>query len=267
MNNAGSAGAAPRDESTGEWFWDQRARESLPRLSERHFWWSRRPVPRESVFSMWARSPVRLAATLLGIGFMSVFLKQMDLVFQIVLGAPLFEEFFKFGLALVVVAWIPRGPTFWAALFPLRMIVALGAGAGFGYLEHISTYAEEDTTIFLWRVAFHAVTTALSMATYSIFEKSGDARIRWFAVLPAAMVHYFNNAAAVVLGLLSTVVPIIYEKVEYFSYAIVVTLVYALLSIPVWGRHARTYAEGQVGRWWGLPLTVLSAREMPPKLD
>ncbi len=163
-----------------------------------------------------ARHPFAYAGILFGLGFFTVFVDQAPFIIQVVLGAPIFEEFVKLGLALIlglVVAamfgglsgserWRHRG---WLLVM---LPIALAVGAGFGIMEHALSYSEEGEFGRIWRIGFHASSTGLSMATLYAVASWRDPRVRWFATLPAIIIHYANNASAVLLTVLSLAAPI-----------------------------------------------------------
>lgn len=152
-----------------------------------------------SAFETLPRDPRRHAAILAGIGLLGTIVLGADFLRQVVVGAPLFEELLKFGLALLLVTMMRVRSA------PLRVLVALLPGAGFGAFEHAFTYASEPLLVFADRVVFHAGSTALSMAVYHAIEPVPDARLLWFAPLPSMLVHWANNFLAVVLGVGSLV--------------------------------------------------------------
>lgn len=128
-------------------------------------------------------------------GFVGIFLRRLDPLLQLVAGAPIFEEFFKFGLALTVASILPlrsRVP---------RFVIALAWGAGFGVFEHWLTYPDEPVEALRFRVAFHAATPGLSMAAYDAVASLPDVRARWFSTLPATVFHAINNIGALIFGL------------------------------------------------------------------
>lgn len=140
------------------------------------------------------RNPMRLGRILAGVGFLGSLVFAAGFLHQVVIGAPVFEEMLKFGLALMLVAW-------WRIGAPApRLVLAMFPGAAFGVLEHYVTYADEPLSYFADRVLFHSGATALSMAAYSAIEPLWDARIRWASVVPAIIIHWANNFLAVVLG-------------------------------------------------------------------
>ncbi|MEA3143909.1 MAG: hypothetical protein QOG31_1233 [Thermoplasmata archaeon] len=177
-------------------FWGPAAVPRLPRWDGAGFY--PLPHPGAGVPLLWrnAASLSRFAAVLVGLGLFSVFVQQADLLTQLVFGAPVFEEFVKFGLALLAVAWLPR-PSGVAALpvLALRMLVAWAVGAGFGILEHALSYSSESVGLSVVRMVFHGTAAGLSMACLSVLENLPDVRSRWFATVPASFFHYLVNAS------------------------------------------------------------------------
>ncbi len=171
---------------------------------------------REHPLPRLARHPFSYAGVLFGLGFFTVFVDQAPFLLQVVLGAPIFEEMVKFGLALLLA--LPLVAVFGGFAAPgrwrhrawllLTLPVALAVGVGFGILEHVTSYPDEDGASRLWRISFHAVSTGLSMVTFYAVVAWPDPRVRWFAPLPAVVVHYANNASAVVLTVADAVVPV-----------------------------------------------------------
>lgn len=163
------------------------------RLEGRRFW--RRDAPEEpDPLVDWARRPGIHAAAFVVAGGFGVFLEQANFLFQVVLGAPVFEELLKFGAALGLATLLSLGSR------PLRFGLALAVGAAFGGLEHAVTYPAEPAAALRFRLAFHAGTPALSMATYDALHPVHDPRVRWAATVPASVLHWVNNVAAVLLG-------------------------------------------------------------------
>lgn len=173
---------------------------------------------REHPLPRLARNPFTYAGLLFGMGFFTVFVEQAPFLLQVVLGAPIFEEFLKFGLALLLAlivlallgAFAGHGLGRWRhrAWLLLTLPVALTVGAGFGILEHAVSYSSEDDGSRWWRIAFHATSTGLSMATFYAVATWRDPRVRWFAPLPAVVLHYANNVSAVLLTFAGALVPV-----------------------------------------------------------
>lgn len=150
--------------------------------------------PARDPLKHYGRRPFKMAGIMAGAGFLAVFVNQAPFLFQLVLGAPIFEELLKFGIALLI-AYPLRFRL-------LRIPVALAVGAGFGWLEHTITYPGESQGSFYWRIAFHALSPGLAMAVYQGLEPMGDVRVRWAAPVMPIFIHYVNNALAIPLALL-----------------------------------------------------------------
>lgn len=191
-----------------------------------------------------AASPLRLAGVFAVLGFFAVFVDQASIELQIVIGAPVFEEFVKFGVALLLVGAIPRGRAF-ALLAVVRVTVAWAVGAGFGWFEHAVSYPDEPREILVGRVLFHSGSTALSMAAFCALEVASDVRLRWFATAPATLLHYANNVGAV--GLLAL------PDVGLWWAAGITALVYAgLVAVPATSPWWRPWAESWTRAHWAL---------------
>lgn len=218
------------------------------------------PAPDVKAKPDWMASPFRFAALILGLGSATVFFLQAFIVYQIVLGAPIFEEFFKFGLALLLVApatvragsgaaWLGRvalaallatvlglcAAGFWGVLghewnwliavgtaaggFAVAMLVAATAGLrrpgvvlawrlvvawmvglSFGLLEHWLSYSGEPQGELLLRLLFHAASPGLSMALFHVLEPGANTSLRWMSTSAASVLHYLNNAGALLIA-------------------------------------------------------------------
>ncbi|HWH08081.1 MAG TPA: hypothetical protein VNX21_02710 [Candidatus Thermoplasmatota archaeon] len=185
-----------------------------------------RPPPRPSFVKDVARSPVKLGGVLFVVGWMGI-LVQQGLFSQIVAGAPLFEEPAKVGAAIALSGLLS------VRLLLLRLPLAAGMGAAFGVFEHWLTYAGEDAGSYTLRVAFHALSTAASMAAFTALEADPDVRLRWAATLPATLLHAANNGMALVLALLSLALPALGEVATWWSAGVTAALGLALLAIVV----------------------------------
>ncbi|MGB1697696.1 MAG: hypothetical protein ACPHK8_04805 [Thermoplasmatota archaeon] len=183
----------------------------------------------------------RLAMFFFGFGFLTVFVNQMPIHLQIVLGAPIFEEMFKFGFALLLVFWVP-----WGAI---RIPLALAIGAGFGVLEHYVTYAAESDFGYFWRVAFHSLSTGTSMIFYQLMRN--EDRLTWpVAMAPSILIHYINNTGAVLFLILAPN----WSGVEWFSVANIAALgVLAVLGLSL-RRPARAAIWGLTRQLWAKAL-------------
>ncbi|HUR24490.1 MAG TPA: hypothetical protein VM327_00555 [Candidatus Thermoplasmatota archaeon] len=182
---------------TREPFWGARDGPRIPRWSVHRFFPGPPPAPGIPAAVRFATSPLLLGGVFAVLGSFAVFVQQASIELQIVIGAPVFEELVKVGLALLLVGAVPRGGRLFPLVALLRIGVAWSVGAGFGWLEHVVTYAGEPQEIFLGRVLFHGGSTALSMAAYCVLEGAADVRLRWFATAPATALHYANNVGAI----------------------------------------------------------------------
>lgn len=158
-----------------------------------------RPVD-EGVLRKWSATELRLATALFVAGLVAVFVYQMPLLAQIVVGAPLFEEAFKAGLALL--PWAAFGVrSLWA-----RVPTAAAIGAGFGAFEHTFTYPDEPMAILAGRIAFHALAACLSVVVLDAL-RGADGRLGFGCILPSVLLHAANNALAVLLSLVAFAAP------------------------------------------------------------
>jgi hypothetical protein len=177
-----------------------------------------------------SRTDLRLALAFLVVGFVAVFIRQMPFEAQVVIGAPLFEEMFKLGLALLPCAALGlRAPI-------ARLPFAFASGAGFGLLEHFLSYSDEPTVVLYGRVGFHAVATGLSMLVLHGLSSSGPRRLVLTCTLPSTFVHAANNTAAVELALLSFFAPAFAGEGVGLGVAalFLAVLLVAFTSWPVW---------------------------------
>lgn len=186
-----------------------------------------------------AGSDTKVGLVFLAVGFLGVFLQQMvglllavgdpilAILPQVVFGAPVFEEAFKFGLALALAGALR------ARHLALRIPLALLIGAGFGLFEHYSTYPEEDLQGFVWRVAFHAFSPSLSMVGYEVLAGDSHPATRWGATLAAAFVHYLNNFGAVLIAIGSAVARADDATAEAVGMTMSITLVLAIVVLHV----------------------------------
>lgn len=149
------------------------------------------PSAPEPVVRTWGR--FTHAWILFGVGFAGTLVMSASLFTQIVIGAPVFEELWKLGAALLLVHLFRVGSG------PARVLVALVPGAGFGVLEHYLTYSTEPATLFAFRVVFHSGTAALSAATWHVVADGSPPGVAWLSTAPATVVHWFNNFAAVLM--------------------------------------------------------------------
>lgn len=187
---------------------------------ERFYASAETPVARPSPLVTLPARPIAFGMLLFLVGWIGIAFQQ-GLFSQIVAGAPLFEEPAKVGGAIALAALLGFRSNL------LRLPLALAFGAGFGILEHYLSYSAEDPVGFAVRVAFHAISTATSMAAWTALEPSADARLRWATTLPATLLHYANNFVALVLGLPAVLLPAL-EPVA-MGWSIAVTLVLAFV--------------------------------------
>lgn len=161
------------------------------------FYGDERPSTAEEPFTVrFARNPLAFAGILFLVGWIGI-LAQRGFLRQLVVGAPVFEEFAKLGLALVVVTLLRVRPVW------LRLPFGWASGAAFGVMEHFLSYGAETPFLYAARVAFHATACGLSMAVFSLVESLSDSRARWISTVASTLLHWANNFGAVVLALLA----------------------------------------------------------------
>lgn len=193
-----------------------------------------RPPPPQSVLVALGQSPVKFGLVLFVLGWMGI-LVQRGFFSQIVAGAPLFEEPAKVGAILALVGLLRIRPML------LRVPLAALAGAGFGVFEHVVTYAEEDVAGYALRVAFHAISTATSMAAFSALEPDADVRLRWAATLPATLLHYANNFGALVFAFAALLVPAI--EVVAMAWSVTATVLLGVAMMLIVSRRLPIFAR------------------------
>lgn len=217
------------------------------RWSEMEFHQTVRPPPTVPFLWWSAAHQLRFGAFLLGIGFFAVFVEQAFFLYQLVIGAPVFEEMFKAGLALVLTAWlIPRSDGSRAVALVVRLVAAWGVGAGFAVLEHFVTYPGETDSGFVLRILFHAGSTGLSVATYTALEPLRDVRARWFSTALASLLHYANNAAAPILVALSFAIAEADALGAVWSLAVSLTLYATTVVVALRGPAIADFTERRV---------------------
>lgn len=201
----------------------------------------RAPPPPDRTFARWAARPLLHGVILTFVGFVGTLVLASPILWQIVIGAPVFEELWKFGIALVLVA------LFRVDSGPARVLVALTPGIGFGIFEHFLTYPDEPVSILLNRVVFHSGSTAMSMAVYHAIAPVWDPRVRFVATIPATLIHWANNFAAVVLGLASVVA----EEPANVTAVVLTFSIAGLAHIGAWSILAgQRQVRGAVLRMW-----------------
>lgn len=145
------------------------------------------PPPAEASFVVRAASDARFfGGALFVLGWIGI-LFQRSFLRQLVVGAPVFEEFAKFGLALLVVSLLGLRSAY------ARVPFGWASGAAFGVMEHFLSYVEESTGDIILRVVFHGAACGLSMAAFSVLEALPDVRGRWASTLTSTVLHWANN--------------------------------------------------------------------------
>lgn len=167
-------------------------------------------------------TPLRFALVLFLVGWAGI-LFQAGFFQQVVVGAPVFEEMAKVGLALLPVVLL-RIRGMW-----LRVPFGLASGAGFGIMEHYTTYGDEPGWMFAGRVLFHATTAGLSMAFYDAFEDAGDPRARWATTAVPTLFHWANNFGAVVFGFGALALPLLDPVGTGWATLVTVSVTFLLL--------------------------------------
>lgn len=197
---------------------------------------ARRPAAETPLVVSAAQRPLAFGGLLFLLGWLGI-LAQRSALRQIVVGAPVFEEMAKFGLALALVALLGLRHIF------ARLPFAWVSGLGFGVLEHFLSYGDEPWYGLAVRAAFHAGTCGLSMAAFCVLEPILDVRARWGATLASSLLHWANNFAAIVVALVSLAAPSAEFVGELWS-TVVVILAYVATFLVVTHRarleHAAT---------------------------
>jgi hypothetical protein len=207
------------------------------------FYGDARPPAEPGLAVRWASRPVVFGVTLFLLGWLGI-LVQRSFLQQIVVGAPVFEELAKFGLALVVVTILR------AKHVVARLPYAWLSGMGFGVLEHFVTYGEEDWATLLTRVAFHTATAGLSMAAYSVVEPLREVRSRWLATLPSTLLHWSNNFGVVLAVVVSFVLPLSDQTILGWSLVLIGGAVGLTFAIVANESRARALAAFELRRFF-----------------
>ncbi|MHB8584668.1 MAG: hypothetical protein ACYDDF_02365 [Thermoplasmatota archaeon] len=155
------------------------------------------PPKRPDPLIRWAESPLRHGAVFFVVGLCGTLVLAASELTQVVAGAPIFEEIWKFGAALLLIGLLR------VRFGPLRIVLAWIPGVAFAVMEHYLTYPGEDPASFILRLVFHSGSVALSTATYHVLEPVHDVRLRWVSTIPSTFLHWLNNYSAVILSLLS----------------------------------------------------------------
>lgn len=212
----------------------------MNRIEERDFWNRKRPQRTRPALLEQSRTLTRMGVVLFLLGLFAVFVEQAPFLYQVILGAPIFEEFLKLGLVLLLLGWtqwLPGGVV-------IRALGALAVGFGFGVLEHVTTYPDEGAWSYGFRLAFHALTPLLSVLTLAVLQPLKDTRVRFLALVPSVFLHYVNNYAAVLFVPFSLLdLGILFVPL---SGGIVLLLLVGCFLIPAMGRQVRAYAQDKV---------------------
>lgn len=225
---------------TEPWPPKKRAPESIP---EAVYYGDERPPSEPGMLLRAAARPVVFGVTLFLLGWLGILL-QRSFLRQIVVGAPVFEEFAKFGLALILVTML--GARHMGARLPYAWL----SGLGFGLFEHFVSYPEEPWSMALLRSAFHAGATGLSMAAYSIVEPWDDQRARWLSTIPSTVGHWANNFGVVLAAIASTIVPIADEVIVGWSALVTLTIVIITLGLLLGEAPVRERARAELARFF-----------------
>lgn len=180
-----------------------------------------------SELSELAETPIYFGAALAFLGFWGVLFVGFNVVQRIVVVAPIFEEFLKFGVAILV------GAALFGRSMASRVAVALVVGSIFGLVEHTITYAGEPDVNYLFRVLFHMITTTLTVAVYTMFEERDLTGMLWVAPTYPILLHFANNAFVVVAGILMTMLGVVDTAVPLVFGAILIVLGTVLLGLAI----------------------------------
>lgn len=186
-----------------------------------------RPYPKPTGFRNAAISPVYFGNACAFFGLWAVLFVGIGIQRVIVI-APIFEELLKFGIAIVVSSVLFDRST------AARVGVAIVVGSLFGVIEHATTYPDEADVIYLYRTAFHATTTAVSVAVYTMFEQAEMDGLLWVSPVFPMLFHFFYNTFSVLSAVLTFV--LIGSRLEsvvivYGAVAVLACLVLLLLAV------------------------------------
>lgn len=166
----------------------------------------------------------------------STFLEKIAVV------APIFEEYAKLGVALLLLASLGLsrgGPAF-----------ALGSlsGLAFALLEHHLTYSSETELMFLVRGLFHTLAAGLSALVYVHLRRRENLApgVGWFAIAPSALVHAANNVFAVGTALAGLIV----ELPDWFSPLVGSIFVATLVVLVIVTFGTPQAVAGRIERGW-----------------
>jgi len=141
-------------------------------------------------------SPIFFSFGCMIIGLWSVLFVGINITQRIIIIAPIFEELLKFGVALLIATAL------FGRSMSSRIAVAIVVGTLFGLIEHSTTYASEPDILYLFRTAFHSITTVLSVSTYTLFEREGHDNLLAASLITPILLHFFNNAFSLFGGLI-----------------------------------------------------------------
>lgn len=174
-----------------------------------------------------AETPIYFGAALAFLGFWGVLFVGFNVVQRIVVIAPIFEEFLKFGVAILV------GAALFGRSMASRVAVALVVGSIFGLVEHTITYADEPDVNYLFRVLFHMITTTLTVAVYTMFEERDLTGMLWIAPTYPILLHFANNAFVVVAGIVMATLGVVETAIPLVFGTILIVLGTVLLALTI----------------------------------
>lgn len=185
------------------------------------------PYPKPSRIRSIATSPVYFGLTCTFFGLWAVLLVGIAIQRVIVI-APIFEEFLKFGVALLI------GSTLFDRSLSARAGVALVVGSSFGLIEHSTTYPTEADVIYLFRTVFHATTTVLSVTVYTIFESREESKLQWISPAYPVTIHFFYNTFGLISAIFSITILGFQGHAAQLVYGFVaILLLFGLLLLAV----------------------------------
>lgn len=147
---------------------------------------------------------------------------------RVIIIAPIFEEFLKFGIALTI------GSALFGRSFCARVGIALVIGMLFGLVEHAVTYATEPDIVYVFRTVFHSITTMLSVGLYTRFEQTGYESLLWYAPIISITFHFLHNLFVVISGLILLIVldqEVMALPIAYSSISIILMTFFLVLSL------------------------------------
>lgn len=148
------------------------------------------PYPKPTNIREIASSPVYFGTVCIFFGLWAVLFAGVSIQ-RVLIIAPVFEEGLKFGVALLV------GSVLFGRSLLARVGAAIVVGLLFGIIEHTTTYPMEADAVYTFRVVFHAMTTVLSVTTYTLFGLQGERTLQWISPAYSIIIHFFNNIFSV----------------------------------------------------------------------